>query len=74
MFLGTNYAAKVMHGKHELRQYMHNELDIMNGLNHRNLIRLYDAYQTDRYDISHYSRKTMFKCLQIKTFFKCLKV
>ncbi|XP_026462645.1 obscurin-like, partial [Ctenocephalides felis] len=44
----TNYAAKVMHGKHELRQYMHNELDIMNGLNHRNLIRLYDAYQTDR--------------------------
>lgn len=45
---GDNYAAKIMHGKPELRPFMLNELDIMNMFNHRNLIRPYDAYETDR--------------------------
>ncbi|XP_075215544.1 obscurin isoform X3 [Lycorma delicatula] len=42
---GRNYAAKVMHGKGSLRALMRNELDIMNQLNHRKLIRLQDAYE-----------------------------
>lgn len=45
---GDNYAAKIMHGKPELRPFMLNELDIMNMFNHKNLIRPYDAYETDR--------------------------
>ncbi|OAD62661.1 Muscle M-line assembly protein unc-89 [Eufriesea mexicana] len=32
---GRNYAAKVMHGKGELKPYMYNEMEIMNNLNHR---------------------------------------
>ena len=44
--LGRNYAAKMMHGKGELRAYMRNELEIMNLLNHRKLIRLHDAFET----------------------------
>ncbi|XP_076762738.1 obscurin isoform X1 [Xylocopa sonorina] len=44
---GKNYAAKVMHGKGELRPYMLNEIDVMNNMNHRKLLRLHDAYETD---------------------------
>lgn len=45
---GRNYAAKVMHGRGELRPYMYNEMEIMNHLNHRTLLRLHDAYETDQ--------------------------
>lgn len=34
-----------MHGKGELRSWMRNELEMMNQLNHKKLIRLYDAYE-----------------------------
>lgn len=44
---GRNYAAKVMHGRGEIRPYMYNELDVMNNLNHKKLLRLHDAYETD---------------------------
>ncbi|XP_023945008.2 obscurin isoform X6 [Bicyclus anynana] len=44
---GRNYAAKIMHGHSELKPFMKNELDIMNLLNDRHLIRLYDAYEHD---------------------------
>lgn len=43
---GKNFAAKIMHGRDELRTFMFNELDIMNSLNHPKLIRPYDAYDT----------------------------
>ncbi|RZF43883.1 hypothetical protein LSTR_LSTR007219 [Laodelphax striatellus] len=43
---GRSYAAKVMHGKGHLQTLMKNELEIMNQLNHRKLIRLHDAYET----------------------------
>ncbi|XP_069964240.1 obscurin isoform X3 [Bactrocera oleae] len=43
-----NYAAKIMYGRHELRPFMLNELEIMNGLNHKNLIQLHDAYDLDK--------------------------
>jgi len=43
---GDNYAAKVMHGKGELRQFMNNELDIMSLLHDRRLIRIHDAFET----------------------------
>lgn len=36
-----------MHGKSEVRPFMNNELEIMNHLNHRKLIRLHDAYDHD---------------------------
>nr|XP_012153983.1 PREDICTED: muscle M-line assembly protein unc-89-like isoform X1 [Megachile rotundata] len=45
---GRNYAAKVMHGKGELRPFMYNEIDVMNNLNHKKLLRLHDAYETDQ--------------------------
>lgn len=44
---GRNYAAKVMHGRGDLRPFMYNELDMMNQLRHRKLISLHDAYETD---------------------------
>ncbi|XP_028176186.1 obscurin [Ostrinia furnacalis] len=44
---GRNYAAKIMHGHSELKPFMKNELEIMNLLNHRHLIRLRDAYEHD---------------------------
>lgn len=44
---GDNYAAKIMHGKSELRPFMFNELEMMNMFNHKKLIRLHDAYETD---------------------------
>ncbi|KAJ8735219.1 hypothetical protein PYW07_006839 [Mythimna separata] len=42
---GRNFAAKIMHGHSALKPFMKNELDIMNLLNDRHLIRLYDAYE-----------------------------
>ncbi|XP_035730757.1 obscurin-like isoform X6 [Vespa mandarinia] len=45
---GRNYAAKVMHGSGELKPFMYNELEAMNHLNHRKLLRLQDAYETDK--------------------------
>ncbi|KAL0901988.1 hypothetical protein ABMA27_007123 [Loxostege sticticalis] len=42
---GRNYAAKIMHGHSALKPFMKNELDIMNLLNDRHLIRLHDAYE-----------------------------
>lgn len=45
---GDSYAGKVMYGKPEIRPFMLNEMEMMNILNHRNLIRLHDAYETDR--------------------------
>uniref|UniRef100_A0A1B0DPE4 Uncharacterized protein n=1 Tax=Phlebotomus papatasi TaxID=29031 RepID=A0A1B0DPE4_PHLPP len=45
---GRNFAAKIMHGKDELRTFMFNELEIMNSLNHKKLIRLHDAFDTNR--------------------------
>lgn len=43
---GKNYAAKIMHGRSEIRPFMFNELDIMNSLYHKKLIRLHDAYDS----------------------------
>ena len=45
---GKNFAAKVMHGNAELKPLMFNEMEAMNNLNHRKLLRLHDAYETDR--------------------------
>ncbi|KAL7294623.1 hypothetical protein TKK_0011927 [Trichogramma kaykai] len=45
---GKNYAAKIMQGQSELRNLMLNELEAMNSLNHRKLLRLHDAFETDR--------------------------
>jgi hypothetical protein len=45
---GRNFAAKIMHGKNELRPFMFNEMDIMNSLSHRKLIRLQDAFDTKK--------------------------
>ncbi|CAG5100186.1 Similar to Unc-89: Obscurin (Drosophila melanogaster), partial [Cotesia congregata] len=44
---GRNYAAKLMHGRGELKPIMLGEMYAMNHLNHRRLIRLHDAYETD---------------------------
>lgn len=45
---GRNYAAKVMHGRGDpWRPWMYNELEMMNQLQHRKLIRLHDVYETD---------------------------
>ncbi|KAI5693295.1 hypothetical protein M8J75_013057 [Diaphorina citri] len=44
---GRNYAAKVMTGKgNQYKSLFKNELDIMNQLCHRNLVRLHDSYET----------------------------
>lgn len=45
---GRNFAAKIMHGRDDLRPLMFNELEIMNSLNSKRLIRLHDAYDTQR--------------------------
>ncbi|XP_026319349.1 obscurin isoform X2 [Hyposmocoma kahamanoa] len=42
---GRNYAAKIMHGHSELKPFMKNEMEMMNMLNDRHLIRLHDAYE-----------------------------
>ncbi|XP_061385572.1 obscurin isoform X4 [Danaus plexippus] len=44
---GRNYAAKIMHGHSELKPFMKNELDVMNQLNDRHLVRLYQAFEHD---------------------------
>ncbi|KAG4067668.1 hypothetical protein HA402_005440 [Bradysia odoriphaga] len=46
---GRNFAAKIMHGRNDVRPFMNNELEMMNHLNHRKLIRLHDAYDNDRW-------------------------
>ena len=45
---GRNYAAKIMHGKSDLRPFMNNELEYLNFLNHPKIIRLHDAYETNQ--------------------------
>lgn len=47
LFQGRNYAAKVMHGRDDLRPFMYNELNMMNELRHRKLISLYDSYESE---------------------------
>lgn len=37
-----------MHGKSDLRPFMNNELEYLNLLNHPKIIRLHDAYETNR--------------------------
>jgi hypothetical protein len=37
-----------MHGKHDLKPFMMNELEIYNQLNHRKLLRLHDVFETKR--------------------------
>lgn len=44
--LGRNYAAKIMHGRGELKSFMNNELDIMNILNSHKIIRIHDSFET----------------------------
>ncbi|XP_043277218.1 obscurin isoform X4 [Venturia canescens] len=44
---GNTFAAKVMHGKGEVRPFMYNEMSAMNHLSHRKLLRLHDAFETD---------------------------
>ncbi|XP_035216758.1 obscurin-like isoform X2 [Stegodyphus dumicola] len=43
---GDSYAAKTMHGKGKLKEFMKAELDIMNQLCHPKLVRLRDAFET----------------------------
>ncbi|XP_073994362.1 obscurin isoform X3 [Rhodnius prolixus] len=43
---GRNYAAKIMHGRGELKSFMNNELDIMNILNSHKIIRIHDSFET----------------------------
>ncbi|XP_014257942.1 obscurin isoform X8 [Cimex lectularius] len=43
---GRNYAAKIMHGRKELKTLMHNELEMMNMLNSRKIIKIHDAFET----------------------------
>ncbi|XP_058829179.1 obscurin isoform X2 [Topomyia yanbarensis] len=45
---GRNFAAKIMHGSPDLRPFMFNEVDIMNILNHRKLIRLHDSFDISK--------------------------
>uniref|UniRef100_T1IIA6 Muscle M-line assembly protein unc-89 n=1 Tax=Strigamia maritima TaxID=126957 RepID=T1IIA6_STRMM len=45
---GNSYAAKIMHGRGEFRDYMNHELDIMNQLHNRYLIRGIDAFDTKK--------------------------
>lgn len=35
-----------MHGKGDLKPFMRNEMEIMNALNHRKLIRLHDSFES----------------------------
>lgn len=42
---GESFSAKFMHGKGLMREFMAQELDIMNSLFHPKLLRLYDAFE-----------------------------
>ncbi|XP_025153244.1 obscurin isoform X6 [Harpegnathos saltator] len=44
---GRNYASKVMHGRGDLKPFMYNEMEAMNNLHHRKLLRLHDAFETN---------------------------
>ncbi|XP_018359776.1 PREDICTED: muscle M-line assembly protein unc-89 isoform X3 [Trachymyrmex cornetzi] len=44
---GRNYASKIMHGRGDLKPFMYNEMEAMNSLHHRKLLRLHDAFETD---------------------------
>lgn len=39
VFIGGNFAAKVMHGSGQLKQWMMSEFEMMNVLHHPRLIR-----------------------------------
>lgn len=43
---GRHYAAKYMYGGSDLKPFMYNELDAYNNLNHRQLLRLHDAFDS----------------------------
>lgn len=45
---GKSYAAKTMRGTGKFREWMDNEMDIMHQLNHPRLVRLCDAFDTDK--------------------------
>jgi len=42
---GKNYASKIMHGYGDLKPFMYNEMEAMNNLHHRKLLRLHDAFE-----------------------------
>ncbi|KAL0112245.1 hypothetical protein PUN28_011952 [Cardiocondyla obscurior] len=44
---GRNYASKIMHGRGDLKPFMYNEMEAMNNLHHRKLLRLHDAFETN---------------------------
>ncbi|XP_070156189.1 obscurin isoform X2 [Polyergus mexicanus] len=44
---GRNYASKIMHGHGDLKPFMYNEMEAMNNLHHRKLLRLHDAFETN---------------------------
>ncbi|XP_072755043.1 protein Obscurin isoform X6 [Anoplolepis gracilipes] len=44
---GRNYASKIMHGRGDLKPLMYNEMETMNNLHHRKLLRLHDAFETN---------------------------
>ncbi|XP_024880177.1 obscurin isoform X5 [Temnothorax curvispinosus] len=44
---GRNYASKIMHGRGDLKPFMYNEMEAMNNLHHRKLLRLHDAFDTN---------------------------
>lgn len=44
---GRNYASKIMHGYGDLKPFMYNEMEAMNNLHHRKLLRLHDAFETN---------------------------
>lgn len=45
--IGRNWAAKIMHGRGDLRPFMYNEFDVLNQLRHKKLIALHDAFESD---------------------------
>ena len=45
---GNPYAAKIMHGKGQMKKFMNNEMDIMNQLSHPRLLRLWDAFDNQK--------------------------
>ncbi|KAG1714523.1 Muscle M-line assembly protein unc-89 [Nymphon striatum] len=46
---GSSYASKVMRSSdNKFKEWMNNEMDVMSQLNHPRLVRLCDAYETDK--------------------------